>query len=131
MLGFQSGRIEIDERGGNKVTGIVRLHSARVSNIVYPSFLELQERLRSLRQQRFKGLDVSANADAFDIETHVFEVFCKSALTAKMNREVGDQDGSCGYGMHELQREQLTGPNELAVVLVNEKEGKDGEQVGE
>jgi hypothetical protein len=91
MLGLQSGRIDIDKRGGNKVTGIVRFHSAWVPNVVYPSLFELQKCLRSLLQQRFERLDVSANADAFDAEAHIFEVFCKPALAAKMNREVGDQ----------------------------------------
>ena len=48
-----------------------------------------------------------------------------------MDREVGDQDSSGRYRMYEFQREELTGANESVVVLVNEKEGKDGEEVGE
>ena len=33
--------------------------------------------------------------------------------------------------MDEFQRKELTGANELDVVLVNEEEGEDGEEVGE
>jgi len=131
MLGLQSGRIDIDEGSDNKIGGIVRLHSAWVPNVVYPSFLKLQKRRRSLRQQRFEGPDISTNTDTFDTETHILEVFCKSGLAAKMDRKVGDQDSSGRYRMYEFQREELTGANEPVVVLVNEKEGKDGEQVGE
>ena len=131
MLGLQSRRIDIDERSDNKVARIVGLHRAWVPNVVHPSFLELQKRFRSLRQQRFEGLDISANADAFDTEAHIFKVFGKSAFATEMDREVSDQDGSCRDRMYEFQREQLTGADELMVVLVNEKEGKNGEQVGE
>jgi hypothetical protein len=95
MLGLQSGRIDINKRGGNKVARIVGLHSAWVPDVVHPGFLELQKCLGSLHQQGFKGLDVPANADTLNTEAHIFEVFRESSLAAKVNREVGDQNGSC------------------------------------
>ena len=97
MLGFQSRRIDINERDGGKVARIVGFNSAWVPDVVDPSLFELQKGLRSLRQQRLEGPDISANADAFDAEAHILEVFCKPRLAAKMNREVGNQNSSCRY----------------------------------
>jgi len=131
VLRLQSGRIDIDERSGYEVAWIVGLYGTGVPNVVYPGLLELQKCRRSLRQQRFERLDVPTNADALDTKAHIFEVLCKSAFTPQMDREMGDQNSPRGYRMYEFQREELTGADELVVVLVNEKEGKYGEQVGE